>query len=159
MLQSEGDGLCALYNTNTIRVPAPIGIGELPGGVFIITEAIDLHPICNQGLLGKQLAALHLVKGPSRFGMGTDNYIGSTPQPNKWHDSWVDFLHMRLKYQFDLANFPVPTNRQAGKQLDRLPDSFKDVEVVPSLIHGDLWRGNVAEDEKGNPVIFDPAVY
>ncbi|MBA1329834.1 hypothetical protein QQ73_01025, partial [Candidatus Endoriftia persephone str. Guaymas] len=26
-------------------------------------------------------------------------------------------------------------------------------------IHGDLWGGNLAYDQAGNPVIFDPAVY
>lgn len=26
-------------------------------------------------------------------------------------------------------------------------------------MHGDLWGGNQAVDENGNPVIFDPAVY
>jgi fructosamine-3-kinase len=32
-------------------------------------------------------------------------------------------------------------------------------EEAPSLIHGDLWSGNFLSDSKGNPVIFDPAVY
>jgi len=26
-------------------------------------------------------------------------------------------------------------------------------------VHGDLWGGNVAADEQGNPVIYDPACY
>jgi fructosamine-3-kinase len=30
---------------------------------------------------------------------------------------------------------------------------------LPSLLHGDLWGGNWAADESGNPVVFDPAVY
>ena len=29
----------------------------------------------------------------------------------------------------------------------------------PSLVHGDLWRGNAAIDRRGNGVIFDPAVW
>ena len=29
----------------------------------------------------------------------------------------------------------------------------------PSLLHGDLWRGNAGALEDGDPVIFDPAVY
>jgi fructosamine-3-kinase len=27
------------------------------------------------------------------------------------------------------------------------------------LLHGDLWGGNAAQDECGQPVIFDPACY
>ena len=30
---------------------------------------------------------------------------------------------------------------------------------MASLLHGDLWGGNVGRDDKGAPVIFDPAVY
>jgi len=35
---------------------------------------------------------------------------------------------------------------------------FCDVEIVPALLHGDLWGGNVAEDDSG-PIIFDPASF
>ena len=29
----------------------------------------------------------------------------------------------------------------------------------PSLIHGDLWSGNLISDRQGEPVLIDPAVY
>ena len=36
-------------------------------------------------------------------------------------------------------------------------------EIVPeqaaSLLHGDLWQGNVMADEVGRPTLIDPAVY
>lgn len=31
--------------------------------------------------------------------------------------------------------------------------------VVPSLVHGDLWSGNIGFLRTGEPVIFDPATY
>ena len=31
--------------------------------------------------------------------------------------------------------------------------------VRPALLHGDLWGGNWACDDRGEPFIFDPAVY
>lgn len=40
----------------------------------------------------------------------------------------------------------------------KIPQLFAGVEIVPSLLHGDLWGGNVAEIETG-PVIFDPASF
>lgn len=40
----------------------------------------------------------------------------------------------------------------------KIPQFFKDVEVVPALLHGDLWGGNVAECAEG-PVIYDPASF
>jgi fructosamine-3-kinase len=36
---------------------------------------------------------------------------------------------------------------------------FSTYQPAPSLLHGDLWAGNRAADERGQPVIFDPAVY
>ncbi|CAJ0941010.1 unnamed protein product [Ranitomeya imitator] len=40
----------------------------------------------------------------------------------------------------------------------QVPRFFSGVEVVPALLHGDLWGGNVAELDMG-PVIFDPACF
>ena len=36
---------------------------------------------------------------------------------------------------------------------------FDNYLPQPSLLHGDLWAGNVAVDKQGCPVIFDPACY
>ena len=43
--------------------------------------------------------------------------------------------------------------------LERLPLFFSGYSPRPSLLHGDLWGGNFAADEAGEPVIFDPACY
>ena len=43
--------------------------------------------------------------------------------------------------------------------LDRLGEFFDTYRPRPSLLHGDLWGGNWAADDQGQPVIFDPAVY
>ena len=40
----------------------------------------------------------------------------------------------------------------------KIPDLFRDLDIVPALLHGDLWGGNVAEDSSG-PIIFDPASF
>lgn len=40
----------------------------------------------------------------------------------------------------------------------KIPQFFKDVEIVPALLHGDLWGGNVSECAEG-PVTFDPASF
>lgn len=43
----------------------------------------------------------------------------------------------------------------------RLPLLFDDVKLVvkPSLLHGDLWSGNIGSAQNGRPSIYDPAVY
>jgi fructosamine-3-kinase len=40
-----------------------------------------------------------------------------------------------------------------------MPDLFADYQPMPSLLHGDLWSGNYAVTQAGEPIIFDPAVY
>ncbi|XP_054989191.1 fructosamine-3-kinase isoform X3 [Sorex araneus] len=40
----------------------------------------------------------------------------------------------------------------------KIPDLFSGLEIVPALLHGDLWSGNVAEDDAG-PLIYDPASF
>ncbi len=36
---------------------------------------------------------------------------------------------------------------------------FRTYRPEPSLLHGDLWSGNVAATANATPVVFDPAVY
>ena len=40
----------------------------------------------------------------------------------------------------------------------RLLHCTGDNEIKPSLLHGDLWSGNIGSAD-GKPSIFDPAVY
>ena len=47
----------------------------------------------------------------------------------------------------------------ANKLLGQLDRFFTNYEPRPSLLHGDLWCGNVAFGPGGEPVIFDPATY
>ena len=40
----------------------------------------------------------------------------------------------------------------------RLDALFEGIDVKPSVIHGDLWSGNISTAD-GKPSILDPAVY
>jgi hypothetical protein len=44
--------------------------------------------------------------------------------------------------------------------MDNLDVFFEDIrgDIKPSVLHGDLWSGNIAGVE-GQPSIFDPATY
>ena len=98
-----------------------------------------------------------------RFGWHRDNTIGATPQSNAWTDDWARFFaERRLGYQLDLAleqghsGQLIERGRRLCAPLDAL---LLDHRPVPSLLHGDLWGGNWAADESGQPVVFDPAIY
>ena len=111
--------------------------------------------------MGAQLAAMHRVTSTEgNFGWHRDNTIGETPQINDWSDDWIEFLTQhRLKYQFELAEQKGHRFSQAQDLLDITPSLFEGYDPQPSLLHGDLWGGNAGFDEKGEPVLFDPAVY
>ena len=50
--------------------------------------------------------------------------------------------------------------RQKGRQLLESLDEILACDPEPAvLLHGDLWSGNASANEKGAPVIFDPACY
>ncbi|KAI7882158.1 Fructosamine kinase [Lichtheimia hyalospora FSU 10163] len=165
MFKSEAEGLKALDDTHTIRVPTPYAHGVLEGENcgYLATEYIAMggkHTQDIQRKYGEQLADMHLAPGPDQFGFPVNNTIGSTPQDNTWTSDYLDFLYRRLKYQFDLAS-RHPQIKKAGQELlDRLPSYFEGLDPIrPSLQHGDLWSGNWSSDDHGNPVIFDPAPF
>ncbi|KAJ1727669.1 hypothetical protein LPJ61_004453 [Coemansia biformis] len=159
MFDAEWNGLELLRKAGCFRVPQPLAVGRLASGAFLAMEHIDIRPLRDQRRFGELLAEMHLAVGAERFGLESDNWIGSTPQPNKWHASWVDLLRVRLEYQLDRAQLTGEAGQMGQALLQRLPSFFEGVEIRPSLIHGDLYAGNCAADEHGNPVVYDPAVY
>jgi len=115
----------------------------------------------SQEALGSALAKLHQTTSDSRqFGADFDNHIGATSQPNPWTNSWADFFtEHRLEYQFQLAESRCRKFRDARPLLDAVHSHLSTLHITPSLIHGDLWGGNVSFDGTGAPVLFDPAAY
>jgi len=161
---SEAVGLEELAHANAIRSPRPICWGDTGNRCFIAMEYVQFgrSSVDAQKLLGRQLAQLHQVT-KAQFGWESDNFIGSTPQPNRWHTDWLGFFASnRLSYQLKLA----ADHRNQGallsrgeRLLARLDDFYKGYQPRPSLLHGDLWSGNYGMDADGQPVIFDPAIY
>jgi protein-ribulosamine 3-kinase len=162
MFVSEAQGLEAIAATNTIRVPRAIAHGSAGPQSYLVLEHLELSSRGNARLLGEQLAALHCCEDSS-FGFDHDNFIGTTPQPNTWKDSWIDFWReYRIGFQLRLAEqngYGGTLQRLGERLLDALPAFFTSCTPQPSLLHGDLWSGNHAFLEDGTPTIFDPAAY
>jgi fructosamine-3-kinase len=162
MFEREAEGLIALAAPNAIRVPKVLCVGPN----FILQEFVEPAKGDHKGrpyweTLGEQLARLHLTTSP-RFGFPHDNYIGSTPQINTWEDDgYTFFAEHRLRYQANLARRNHRLDSSAHSSLISLVSRISSL-IPPqpaSLLHGDLWSGNLHTDSQGQPVLIDPAAH
>ncbi|NEX16586.1 MAG: hypothetical protein C1943_08160 [Halochromatium sp.] len=162
MFEAEAAGLAEMASTQSIRVPMPICTGVAGLESFIAMDFIALGGGRSDAkAAGRQLAAMHRCRR-ERFGWDRDNTIGSTPQPNPAYDDWVSFwADQRLGFQLKLAaeNGYRGRLQQRGAQLLERFGALIDHDPAPSLLHGDLWGGNLGYAQDGAPVIFDPACY
>jgi fructosamine-3-kinase len=168
MLALEANSLQEIAQSNSIRTPYVLTYGSTPKFSYLILEFIVLKPSFSQKKMGEQLAKMHQTSNPlqqlsQKFGWCKNNYIGSTPQSNQYHETWASFWqNERLLYQLNLAFKKGYSNKayEAGlKLVEAVPLFFTDYQAKPSLLHGDLWGGNCASDINDNPIIYDPAIY
>jgi fructosamine-3-kinase len=156
MYAAEADGLRALRAAGA-RVPEPYAHGVRDGEAFIEMERLEFGGPADWPALARMLAGLHRNIGP-RYGWENDNWIGLAPQHNGWSDDWGEFWReRRLEPQLAMARsngFSI----DCGPLLQQLPVFFDDHRPQASLLHGDLWSGNIGFTREG-PVIYDPAVY
>jgi fructosamine-3-kinase len=120
-----------------------------------ITASVERHA-------AELLAALHAKPWP-QFGYARDTLIGPLPQPNPPSPAWVPFF--REHRLLAMGRSAQAEGRLPDAMLARLErfaarlDDFLLEPAHPSLIHGDLWTGNVLV--RGGKVagLVDPAIY
>jgi fructosamine-3-kinase len=163
MFATEARGLALLRATHAIHVPEVITAGVAGDWQFLLLEFVPQQRGRNDywETLGQQLAALHKIHGTAS-GLDHDNYIGSLPQSNKQHARWCDFfVHERLSPQLkravDAGSAPANWVKRFGHLFGKLDSLLPDEPV--SLLHGDLWQGNIIINALGAPCLIDPAVY
>ncbi|NOH79710.1 fructosamine kinase family protein [Vibrio sp. RE86] len=158
----EAETIRQLRNTNTVFVPELILTGKSKEHAFIVLNYLPTKPLDdskNSFAFGQQLARLHQWGEQKEYGLDQDNYIGSTLQPNKWERKWSRFFaEQRIGWQLQLL-------REKGINLVDIDDFTNLIQSLlaghqpkPSLLHGDLWHGNVANSVFG-PICYDPACY
>ncbi|MFN3404022.1 MAG: fructosamine kinase family protein [Cytophagaceae bacterium] len=163
MFNKEAIGLDALAKVDSLKVPRVLAEGRDNNLIYLILEYItpgypsnDYWKECAQGL-----AKVHNHSSDT-YGFYTDNYIGSLKQVNKASSTWIDFfISYRLQYQLDLAMNAGKVGKEILESFNKLYNKLSDILPVekPSLLHGDLWSGNLITSAMGKPVLIDPAVY
>lgn len=163
-LEAEATGLVTLAGAHAVHVPRVLARGAAGDSAFLALEWIESRPAgrAAEQRLGEQLAAQHRVTAP-HFGFPSDNFIGSTPQPNGCMSDWAEFFReRRLRHQLELAaqnGFGGLLEEAGARLLESVAALLAGHRPEASLLHGDLWAGNWLADEHEEPVIFDPAVY
>jgi protein-ribulosamine 3-kinase len=121
----------------------------------------------------RHLATLHRnSKSPTgKFGYGCATYNGNIPQDNTWCDRWETSFANGLRHILQVREdrvgpHPPELEKLRGPLFDAvIPRLLRPLEshgrsVKPSLVHGDLWCGNVSVLENSTePRIYDPASF
>ena len=163
MFLGEGIGLRALGASATMAVPEVFHYDDgFTGGSYLIMEYMDMRGRAPQETFGRKMAEMHLAEPlaaeakEGRFGFDVDNTIGATPQPNGWTsgtgtEAWIEFFkEKRIGFQVRRAG-DDRLKKQWQATLDAtngLADLFEGLDVKPSVLHGDLWSGNIAAVEE-----------
>lgn len=164
---AEARGLAALAAADAVRVPGVVAHGDVGGVGWLLLEWLEPGRSTERGWrsFGASLARLHHTRA-DHFGEGQDNWIGSLPQVNGWSDSWGTFWRdRRLAPQVERALESGRLNADDGRAFDVLFSTLERRLDGPaaadgaSLLHGDLWSGNVHTLKSGDAALIDPSMY
>jgi fructosamine-3-kinase len=163
-LHSEADGLAAIAGTGAIRTPAAVASGNTAELAFLVLEYLPLRALTRDdgARCAEAVAQMHSLN-QERYGWHRDNFLGASLQRNAWSDDWPSFFAShRLEPQLQAAarNGHTGDLQVNGERITRqITAFFLERRPQASLIHGDLWSGNIGVLENGEPVSFDPAIY
>ena len=158
----EANGLEEMRKTKTVDVAHVI----CATGHFLLLDFIESTPREESFFedLAASLSNMHRHTA-SHFGFFENNFLGATLQLNLHPEnrSWASFFwEKRLLYQCQLAVDNGFIDRSLENTILSLKSSLFDLLgpcQTPSLLHGDLWSGNIMTNGQGRPCLIDPAVY
>lgn len=150
----EAEGLRALADAG-----APVPVVHHVATDLLVMDHVRGAP--DLEALGAALADVHAPRrapdAEAGFGWHRDNLLGTAPQPNTppspdWPSFFVD---CRIIPHLDVAALPQAVADRLRRACDGPLRDLLDHDVSPSLVHGDLWPGNVVD----GAFLVDPAVH
>jgi len=147
-------------NQENLVIPEVIAYKNKKNIEILLIEWIDMHNF-DQKKLGKGLGEMHLKSAesnPKRFGYPVDGFIGTTDQMKGWEDNWIDcFLNLRIMPQLLILKSTILDKEIKKKGKEKIISELLKHKPINTLVHGDLWSGNIGIEKSGKGVIFDPA--
>lgn len=163
IITAEFHGLQLMRKAGVECLPSGIRLAENETHACLVMEyyePTDPIPSTNWASFFENLARMHLVTN-EEFG-GRDNFIGALPQVNTPRNNWVPFYRdNRLRPQFQKASDAGYLSANEMGMADRLLDKLSDLIPIerPSLVHGDLWGGNILGTKSHGVLMIDPCPY
>ncbi|HIY93683.1 fructosamine kinase family protein [Companilactobacillus sp. HBUAS56275] len=144
------------------NAPKVIRSGTFQDNGYLVLDYIHFGT-GSQYDLGRLVAKMH-QRHSLRFGLGHDVLNAKNPKINTWRANWGDFyIQQRLNVLINEVQKKGLWNDDRDKLMrqfeEKLTDYYQVHPITPSLMHGDLWNGNVGFQQNHQPILFDPDVF
>ena len=113
-------------------------------------------------ILALEISKIHKLTN-DKYGFDYDTPIGGMRQPSKYNNNWVDFYREnRLGMVFNEINKTNPMPKEINQKIEKI---IRDLELhipnnpTPSLVHGDLWEGNILFKNGELKGLIDPGIH
>ncbi len=166
--EAEQACLLRMMETQTIAVCAPLALGctrleDTESVSYLILQHIPLAVHGDWFSAGQQLAQMHAHTSTGQYGFECTTWCGETAQDNRWQDNWCEFFTTQrlqpLLHQLEQNGTPVA---RSAPLLDYSHQLLRSHQPPASLLHGDLWSGNIGfnpDRQLSYPVLYDPSCY
>ena len=108
------------------------------------------------------IVSIHL-NNSKYYGFEFDTQIGGLKQKNKISKNWPQFYREnRLGYIFELISLSNPMEDLINRKIEFLLKNLEDFipkTPKPSLLHGDLWEGNILFKDLNLVGFIDPGSF
>ncbi len=150
------------YLKENSSLPVPLVLYQEPG--LLVMEYLEAGGRMTASVerdAARHVAALHNLTA-DHHGLAFDTVIGRLPQPNNLQDGWISFFrNCRLLHMARLAWEAGGIDAAFFARIERFAeilDRFIEEPEAPSLLHGDLWDGNILVAGDKISGFIDPAI-
>ena len=160
-LDIEGFMLCYLAQYSAL--PCPVVYHAEPS-LLVMSHLPGMSQFSDEALehAAELLAACHGIRG-KQHGFERDTLIGALHQPNPPTEGWIDFFReYRLMHMAEHALMERRLDRDIFRRIAKFAeklDLLLEEPEYPSLLHGDVWAGNVLAQGVEITGFLDPAIY
>lgn len=147
IFETEAESLRILNEACCVQVPQFVHMGTCKDKAFLVLNYLPTKPLDSHSAyeLGQNLASQHLWGEQIEYGFDFDNYIGLTPQPNKWRRKWCRFFaEQRIAWQLQLCEEKDISFGNIDTITSNVIQCLLNHQPKPSLLHGDLCYANSA---------------